>query len=250
MRRLYFLIFGLLVLCVGVFTISELSIRIAGDTVPSPGLQPYSEVALRGRQVYIENGCLYCHTQQVRPLGIDSPYLHGTRPSLPNDYVYDRPHLMGTERQGPDLTNIGRKYLGAEGAVQLSMLLRNPRLQFANATMPSFDFLSDRDRSDLVVYLQTLGAWKEPYDGPIERWTYDYLRDVPNLTQETIDQIDGLTEARQVTTVNVLMLVWFGLAVVLPFFLAWRSGQFRDLEAPALQLSQQAENPTDPRAGE
>src|SRR5207247_290058 len=71
------------------------------DIPPAPGLQPYSAAQLRGRQVYIANGCVYCHTQQPRDrkVGPDAERGWG-RPSVPGDYVYDNPHLLGSMRTG------------------------------------------------------------------------------------------------------------------------------------------------------
>ncbi len=68
-------------------------------------------MAERGRKVYTANGCYYCHTQQVRPdydsSDIDRKW--GDRRSAPRDYIFDRPVLLGRNRMGPDLSNIGKR---------------------------------------------------------------------------------------------------------------------------------------------
>ena len=71
-----------------------------------------SGLAIKGRQVYTANGCIYCHSQQVRPehQGSDIARGWGQRRSVPRDYIYDKPHLFGTMRTGPDLTNVGRRF--------------------------------------------------------------------------------------------------------------------------------------------
>ena len=72
---------------------------------------PQSGMAERGRKVYTANGCYYCHTQQVRPdydsSDIDRKW--GDRRSAPRDYIFDRPVLLGRNRMGPDLSNIGKR---------------------------------------------------------------------------------------------------------------------------------------------
>ncbi len=72
---------------------------------------PKSGMAMRGRQVYAANGCIYCHSQQVRAdyayADIDRKW--GTRRSAPRDYLFDRPVLLGKERMGPDLANVGKR---------------------------------------------------------------------------------------------------------------------------------------------
>ncbi|HEY2124559.1 MAG TPA: cbb3-type cytochrome c oxidase subunit II [Chthoniobacterales bacterium] len=77
------------------------------DTYPMPP----SGMVERGRKVYTANGCVYCHSQQVRP-DYDSSDIErkwGTRRSAPRDYIFSRPVLLGTTRMGPDLSNIGKR---------------------------------------------------------------------------------------------------------------------------------------------
>jgi cytochrome c oxidase cbb3-type subunit 2 len=63
----------------------------------------------QGRKVYISQGCIYCHTQQVRDphMGTDILRGWGTRRTVARDYIYDSPALLGTVRLGPDLANNG-----------------------------------------------------------------------------------------------------------------------------------------------
>ncbi len=72
---------------------------------------PRSGVAEEGRKVYAANGCIYCHSQQVRPehAGSDIARGWGARRTVPRDYLNDKPHLLGTMRTGPDLTNVGQR---------------------------------------------------------------------------------------------------------------------------------------------
>ncbi|MDQ3545195.1 MAG: cbb3-type cytochrome c oxidase subunit II, partial [Verrucomicrobiota bacterium] len=80
---------------------------------------PPSGMALRGAEVYAANGCVYCHTQQVRPEygGSDLERKWGDRRSAPRDYIFRPVVLLGTMRTGPDLANVGhRPGLGEAGA--------------------------------------------------------------------------------------------------------------------------------------
>ncbi|PYK30372.1 MAG: hypothetical protein DME57_07055 [Verrucomicrobia bacterium] len=72
---------------------------------------PKSGMADHGRRVYAANGCIYCHSQQVRPdyAAADIDRKWGERRSAPRDYLFDRPVLLGQERLGPDLSNIGKR---------------------------------------------------------------------------------------------------------------------------------------------
>ena len=109
-------------------------------SVASPaGLRPYSESEAAGRAEYVSLGCHYCHSQQVRApwFGSDSARGWG-RASEPGDYFYDRPHLLGTMRTGPDLMNIGVRQPSREWHY---LHLYQPRAVAAYSVMPSFPFL-------------------------------------------------------------------------------------------------------------
>ncbi|MEO6872107.1 MAG: cbb3-type cytochrome c oxidase subunit II [Chthoniobacterales bacterium] len=85
------------------------------DAYPVPG----SGMATRGAQVYAANGCVYCHTQQVRPDygGSDLERKWGDRRSAPRDYIFEPIVFLGKVRTGPDLANEGhRPALGEKGA--------------------------------------------------------------------------------------------------------------------------------------
>ena len=72
---------------------------------------PKSGMADRGRKIYTANGCVYCHSQQVRAdyAASDIDRKWGERRSAPRDYIFARPVLLGKMRMGPDLSNIGKR---------------------------------------------------------------------------------------------------------------------------------------------
>ena len=109
------------------------------DITPPEGLKPYSSAELRGRQVYISNGCVYCHSQQPRDrnLGPDGERGWG-RASVPGDYYYDKPHLLGSMRTGPDLFNIGARQPSKDW--HLGHLFQ-PRAYVPGSIMPSYPYL-------------------------------------------------------------------------------------------------------------
>lgn len=104
-------------------------------TPPGPGVKPLTALQSEGRAVYAANGCGYCHTQQVRPLAEDKPF---GRPSAPGDFTYQTPELLGSERTGPDLTDVGVQQ-GSD--VWQYMHLYNPRSVVPQSIMPSFSWL-------------------------------------------------------------------------------------------------------------
>jgi cytochrome c oxidase cbb3-type subunit II len=136
------------------------------NTDPSKGptgkLQPYTALELKGRAIYVREGCWYCHTQQTRTLladtkrsgwkGVDSPV------STPDEFVYDSPHMFGTKRTGPDLSRVGGKYDRQWHRTHF----RNPRDLVPGSVMPPFPWIANNDDefNALVAYIQTLGRAK------------------------------------------------------------------------------------------
>ena len=109
------------------------------DVRPPPGLKPYSAAELRGREVYIANGCVYCHSQQPRAAGFAPDAKRGWgRASVAGDYAYDAPHLLGTMRTGPDLFNIGARQPSDQWHLGH---LYQPRAYVPASIMPSYPFL-------------------------------------------------------------------------------------------------------------
>lgn len=72
----------------------------------------YSGLAEQGRQIYAANGCVYCHSQQVRSRagGADIDRGDGARRTVARDYVRDRAAYLGNSRMGPDLSNVGLRH--------------------------------------------------------------------------------------------------------------------------------------------
>lgn len=118
--------------------------------VPRPAqLTAYTPEEARGREVYIENGCVYCHSQQVRDPSFttDVDRGWGSRPTVPADYVYDKPHLLGTMRTGPDLINVGQRLPDPDWHL---IHFYDPRALNEWSIMPAFPYLFElKDSSDV-----------------------------------------------------------------------------------------------------
>ncbi len=107
---------------------------------------PQSGMAERGRRIYVANGCAYCHSEQLRPDYIASdidrkrdlePHPKwGERRSAPRDYIFARPVLLGKERMGPDLANVG-KAAPAEEETPVPTTGGSPAASPANPAPPS-----------------------------------------------------------------------------------------------------------------
>lgn len=105
------------------------------STPPGPNVEPLTELEDHGREIYVSNGCSYCHTQQVRPLPQDRVF---GRPSAAGDFAYQTPELLGSQRTGPDLTNIGKRQ---PSETWQYIHLYNPRAVVPQSIMPPFPWL-------------------------------------------------------------------------------------------------------------
>ncbi len=115
------------------------AIQLQGSVRAPEGLEPYSERAARGREVYVSLGCVYCHSQQPRDPSVAPDAERGWgRTAVPADFIYDSPHLLGTMRTGPDLLNIGARQPSSDWHLAH---LYNPRAVSPGSIMPSYPFL-------------------------------------------------------------------------------------------------------------
>ena len=105
-------------------------------TTPAPGIKPLPALALEGRDIYVREGCYYCHSQMIRPLrGETERYGHY---SLAGESVYDHPFQFGSKRTGPDLARVGGRYTDEWHRVHLL----NPRDVVPESNMPGFVWLA------------------------------------------------------------------------------------------------------------
>ncbi len=153
MRINYFVAGGFVVLIflVIIFVTTVLPASTFKPTA-TPAAHKYTPMELAGRNIYRREGCFYCHTQFVRYQDRESGEM-----VLAGDYMYETPHVLGTERTGPDLSNIGGKY--ADGWHRAHH--DNPRKVKPGSIMPSYSYLTEKEKEQLIAYLQTLGAGRK-----------------------------------------------------------------------------------------
>ena len=124
--------------------------RVRG-TARLPGAPAPTAEQTRGREHYVKEGCGYCHTQFVRELQLDRPY---GRPSIAADYAGENPPLLGSQRTGPDLANVGARQ---SSEIWHLMHLYDPRAVVPQSAMPAypwyFDVLDQTSTADVVVPL-------------------------------------------------------------------------------------------------
>jgi len=125
----------------------------------SPGIKPYSPLALEGRDIYVREGCYNCHSQMVRTLKGDTDrYGHY---SLAGESVYDHPFQFGSKRTGPDLARVGGRYSDEWHRIHLN----NPRDVVPESNMPGFPWLEQNklDGADIKTKMNVLRIEGTPY---------------------------------------------------------------------------------------
>ncbi len=106
-------------------------------TEPVEGLKPYTALQLEGRDIYIREGCVGCHSQMIRPLRAEvERYGHY---SVAGESVYNHPFLWGSKRTGPDLARVGGRYSDDWQRAHLM----NPRDVVPESIMPAYPYLAE-----------------------------------------------------------------------------------------------------------
>ena len=123
-------------------------------------VKPYSPLEVQGRDIYIREGCLGCHSQLVRPFRSETER-YGEY-SKAGEYVYDHPFTWGSKRTGPDLHREGKKYPNLWHFLHMD----DPRSVSPNSIMPVYPWLQNQtlDLSTTPVKINALRKIGVPYD--------------------------------------------------------------------------------------
>jgi len=148
-----------MVLAVSIGGLTQIVPLFFQDVVNEPveGMKPYTALQLEGRDIYIREGCVGCHSQMIRPFRAETErYGHY---SVAGESVYDHPFLWGSKRTGPDLARVGGRYSDDWHRAHLY----NPRNVVPESKMPSYpwlveDTLSGQDTAAKMKALRTVGV--------------------------------------------------------------------------------------------
>ena len=133
---------------------------LVDDYVPViSSVKPYSPLELEGRDIYIREGCVSCHSQMVRPFR--SEVERYGEYSKSGEYIYDHPFLWGSKRTGPDLLRVGGKY---SDNWHLNHMY-DPQSTSSGSIMPSYKWLinAELDKSDTEVKMEAMVTLGVPY---------------------------------------------------------------------------------------
>lgn len=122
-------------------------------------VKPYTPLELQGRDLYIREGCVNCHSQMVRPFRSETER-YGEY-SKAGEFVYDHPFLWGSKRTGPDLHREGAKYPNSWHYYHM----KEPTLMSPGSIMPPYPWLEEQvlTTSDTKIKLKAMKTLGVPY---------------------------------------------------------------------------------------
>jgi cytochrome c oxidase cbb3-type subunit I/II len=158
-KPMYFLVLSLIVILIGGMVEMMPTFMIQSNIPTIASVKPYSPLELQGRDLYIREGCVSCHSQMVRPFRSETER-YGEY-SKAGEFVYDHPFLWGSKRTGPDLHRQGGKY---SNAWQFNHML-DPTSMSPGSVMPPYPWLIDQtlDISTTEAKINAMRTLGVPY---------------------------------------------------------------------------------------
>ncbi len=154
-------------------------------------VKPYTPLELHGRDIYIREGCVSCHSQLVRPFRseVERYDPQGGEYSKSGEYVYDHPFLWGSKRTGPDLHRLGGKY---SDMWHYNHMLA-PDAVSSGSIMPAYPWLFEQtiDKSATAAKIRALRKIGVPYEEGYENIANEDLDRQANRIAENL-QLEGI----------------------------------------------------------
>ncbi|PID50692.1 MAG: cytochrome-c oxidase, cbb3-type subunit II [Proteobacteria bacterium] len=168
------------------------------EEVKDPGtgvemVRPYTPLELRGRDIYIREGCYTCHSQMVRPFR-DELLRYGHY-SLGAESKYDHPFQWGSKRTGPDLARVGGKYSNQWHAQHLAA----PRSVVPESIMPNYPWLLSNelkysDIQDRMIALKRTGVPYSLTTAEYQGWTNEAGEKQPGTVDRFGEEVATLLD--------------------------------------------------------
>lgn len=144
-------------------------------------VKPYTSLELQGRDLYIKEGCVNCHTQMIRPFRSETER-YGEY-SKAGEFVYDRPFLWGSKRTGPDLHRVGQKYPNSWHYNHMM----DPTSMSPGSIMPAYPWLfeQDLDIEDTPAKIKAMQSMGVPYpEGYAEKANDDLMKQAKGISAD------------------------------------------------------------------
>jgi len=194
---------AILVLIGGVVEI--IPMMLIDNNIPKiASVKPYTPLELEGRDIYIREGCVGCHSQMIRPFRSETER-YGEY-SKSGEFIYDRPFLWGSKRTGPDLHRIGGKYPDSWHYNHMW----EPQSMAAGTIMPRYPWLFENnlDTRYTSAKIKVLQALQTPYPDQYASRAVDDLKTqartiAQNLAKDGIKQ-EGLEQKEIIALIAYL----------------------------------------------
>lgn len=164
-KPMVLLVFSLIVILIGGLVEMVPTFFISSNVPTIASVKPYTALELQGRDLYIREGCVNCHTQTIRPFRSETER-YGEY-SKAGEFVYDHPFLWGSKRTGPDLQREGGKY---SNAWHYNHML-DPRSMSPGSIMPEYSWLINQklDTSTTASKINAMRTLGVPYLNEYEK---------------------------------------------------------------------------------
>ncbi|MDX1477924.1 MAG: cytochrome-c oxidase, cbb3-type subunit I [Saprospiraceae bacterium] len=188
-RPIQMLVASLMLVAIGGM-VEIFPMMLIDDNVPKIAtVRPYTPLELQGRDLYIREGCVGCHSQMIRPFRSETER-YGEY-SKSGEFIYDRPFLWGSKRTGPDLHRVGGKY--PDSWHYHHML--DPESMSPGSIMPPYPWMitRDLDNRSLENKIRVLKQLNTPYpDGYESRALADLQQQAVQVAQSLRN--DGIVQ--------------------------------------------------------
>lgn len=156
-RPIQLLVASLVMILVGSLVELVPTFMVKSNVPTIAAVQPYTALELEGRDIYIREGCVGCHSQLVRPFRSETERYGEFSKS--GEFVYDHPFLWGSKRTGPDLHREGGKYPNSWHYQHM----REPSAMSPGSIMPAYGWLYEQNLNtsqtkDKLAAMKQLGV--------------------------------------------------------------------------------------------
>lgn len=181
-KPMQFMVLSMIAILIGGM-IEMMPTFLVSSNVPTiASVKPYTALELHGRDLYIREGCVNCHSQMVRPFRSETER-YGEY-SKAGEFVYDHPFLWGSKRTGPDLHRQGGKY---SNAWHFNHML-DPTTMSPGSIMPPYPWLIDQklDISTTASKINAMRTLGVPYE---EGYEHQANADLAKQAQKIADNL-------------------------------------------------------------
>lgn len=192
-KPVLFMVLALIAILIGGMVEMMPTFMISSNVPTIASVKPYTPLEIQGRDIYIREGCMGCHTQMIRPFRSETAR-YGEY-SKAGEYVYDYTYLWGSKRTGPDLHRIGQKY---PNKWHYDHML-DPTITSPGSIMPAYPWLltQDLDYASTPGKIRALSILGVPYTTDFADKSIDDARKQADLIVKDLESNQVQTDSNK-----------------------------------------------------